>query len=182
MTVARVSPVPGSPTVLPPVERRGAIPLGFRAGGLAAGIKASGRPDLAVGRHHVGSGRRGRRLHPEHVRGGARPPLAGAPRGHVGRSAAAASAGPRPSISTSGSANAATGAAGDADQARIAELLADATGAPSSATLHLSTGIIGTRLPLDKVGGRADRDHADARGDRRRPRGRRRSRSGRPIR
>src|SRR6478752_5986286 len=48
MTVARVSPVPGSPTVLPPVERRGVIPLGFRAGGLAAGIKASGRPDLAV--------------------------------------------------------------------------------------------------------------------------------------
>ena len=31
-----------------PVERRAAMPAGFKAGGLAAGIKASGRPDLAV--------------------------------------------------------------------------------------------------------------------------------------
>ena len=42
------SPVPGSPTVLPPVKRRAVMPAGFKAGGLAAGIKASGRPDLAV--------------------------------------------------------------------------------------------------------------------------------------
>ena len=39
-------PVP--PTVLPPVERHASLPAGFRAGGLAAGIKASGRPDLAL--------------------------------------------------------------------------------------------------------------------------------------
>ena len=54
-------------------------------------------------------------------------------------------------ISTSGSANAATGAAGDADQAEIAAMLAAATGVAVERTLHLSTGIIGTRLPLDKV-------------------------------
>ena len=55
-------------------------------------------------------------------------------------------------ISTSGSANAATGAAGDADQLEIASMLATATGAEIERTLHLSTGIIGTRLPLDRVG------------------------------
>ena len=54
-------------------------------------------------------------------------------------------------ISTSGSANAATGAAGDADQATIARLVAEATGAEISRTLHMSTGMIGTRLPLDRV-------------------------------
>ena len=31
-------------------------------------------------------------------------------------------------------------------------MLADATGSQLEQTLHLSTGIIGTRLPLDKVG------------------------------
>ena len=54
-------------------------------------------------------------------------------------------------ISTSGSANAATGPAGDADQVEVARLLAEATGADIARTLLLSTGIIGTRLPLDKV-------------------------------
>jgi glutamate N-acetyltransferase/amino-acid N-acetyltransferase len=54
-------------------------------------------------------------------------------------------------ISTSGSANAATGAAGDADQVAIGRMLAGATGVAVERTLHLSTGIIGTRLPLDVV-------------------------------
>ena len=48
MTTTSERPVPASSPDLPPVERRAAIPPGFRAGGLAAGIKASGRPDLAV--------------------------------------------------------------------------------------------------------------------------------------
>ena len=67
----------------------------FEAGGLAAGIKASGRPDLAVVVTTLGSGRRGRRLHPERVRGRAGPPVEGAPRGHVRATRAAGSAGPR---------------------------------------------------------------------------------------
>src|SRR6185312_9356631 len=41
-------PIPASSTVLPPIERRAAIPAGFSAGGMAVGIKASGRPDLAI--------------------------------------------------------------------------------------------------------------------------------------
>ena len=40
--------LPALPSRLPAVEQRAAMPGGFRAGGLAAGIKPSGRPDLAV--------------------------------------------------------------------------------------------------------------------------------------
>jgi glutamate N-acetyltransferase/amino-acid N-acetyltransferase len=54
-------------------------------------------------------------------------------------------------ISTSGCANAATGAAGDVDQAAVAGFLAGALGTPVDRTLLLSTGVIGTRLPLDIV-------------------------------
>ena len=85
---SRDSPSPGvARRSSRPVERRAAMPAGFAAGGLAAGIKASGRPDLAVVVDDRRSGRRGRRLHPERVRGGARPAVAGAPRRDVRRPA-----------------------------------------------------------------------------------------------
>src|SRR5207342_3097954 len=150
MTVARVSPVPGSPTVLPPVERRSAMPPGFRAGGTVAGIKASGRPDLAVVTTTSGPAAVAAvftpntfaaapvRLSKAHLAA-----TSGDPRGGFGWASAI--------ISTSGSANAATGADGDADQREIAAMLADATGSELEQTLHLSTGIIGSRLPLEKV-------------------------------
>jgi len=48
MTTTSDLPIPAPSADLPPVERRPVIPAGFKAGGLAAGIKASGRPDLAV--------------------------------------------------------------------------------------------------------------------------------------
>ena len=64
---------------------------------------------------------------------------------------AAASAGRAAVVSTSGCANAATGAAGDADQAEVGRLVAAALGIDETQVLHLSTGVIGTRLPLDKV-------------------------------
>jgi glutamate N-acetyltransferase/amino-acid N-acetyltransferase len=54
-------------------------------------------------------------------------------------------------VATSGSANAATGPAGDGDQAAIGRAVAAAFGAPTEQVLHLSTGIIGTRLPVDRV-------------------------------
>ncbi|MEO5941553.1 MAG: bifunctional ornithine acetyltransferase/N-acetylglutamate synthase, partial [Candidatus Limnocylindrales bacterium] len=44
-----------------------------------------------------------------------------------------------------------TGAAGAADQAVVASILASALGIDEDQTLLLSTGIIGTRLPLDRV-------------------------------
>ena len=128
---------------LPAVERRARIPAGFVAGGRAAGIKASGRTDLAL----IAS---------------AGEPLAAAAvftpntfaAAPVRRSKAvlATSNGwVRAVISTSGSANAATGRAGDEDQIRVGEIVAAALGIEDLAVLHLSTGIIGTRLPLDKV-------------------------------
>ncbi|TAJ99187.1 MAG: bifunctional ornithine acetyltransferase/N-acetylglutamate synthase [Chloroflexota bacterium] len=130
---------------LPVVERRARIPAGFLAGGRAAGIKASGRPDLAL----------------VTVPGGASPAaaaavftpnaFAAAPVRRSRASLRATGGWARAVVSTSGSANAATGPAGDADQARVGELVAGALGIGADDVLHLSTGIIGTRLPLDRV-------------------------------
>lgn len=151
--VGEGDPVPTEGGLLPlapgveqaePVAR---MPLGFEAGGMACGIKASGRPDLAL------------------VRATGRPaavaavfttnPFAAAPvqlskahlrasepagNGRYGWTAAV--------VSTSGSANAATGADGDADQAAIAVATAAVLGIEPAQTLALSTGVIGTRLPL----------------------------------
>ena len=150
MTTVHPSPVQLPAERLPAVERRAAMPGGFRANGLVAGIKASGRPDLAVLVATDGPAAAAAvftpnafaaapvRLSREHL---AR--TSGDPRSAFGRAQAV--------ISTSGSANAATGDAGDADQRAIATMLADAVGTTDEMTLHLSTGVIGTRLPLDRV-------------------------------
>jgi glutamate N-acetyltransferase/amino-acid N-acetyltransferase len=156
MTLATPDSLAALPTHLPQVEQRAAIPAGFRAGGASAGIKASGRPDLAIIAVEPGpSGERRAasvaavftpnafaaapvKLSQEHL--AATAPLG---RGRFGYAEAV--------VSTSGSANAATGAAGDADQVAIAKMLAAAVGAPVERTLLLSTGVIGTRLPLDRV-------------------------------
>ncbi|HET7702825.1 MAG TPA: bifunctional ornithine acetyltransferase/N-acetylglutamate synthase [Candidatus Limnocylindrales bacterium] len=148
--------LPALSTDLPPVERRAAIPGGFVAAGGVAGIKASGRPDLALVATLPG---------PD---GGRAPAAAAAvftPNAFAAapvRLSRAHLAATDPAgegrfgwatgiISTSGCANAATGAAGDADQAIVAEVLAAAIGTTEDETLLLSTGIIGTRLPLDIV-------------------------------
>lgn len=150
MTSISQLPVPTSSPDLPPVERHAALPAGFKAGGLAAGIKASGSPDLAVIVTTRGPAAAAAvftpntfaaapvRLSSAHLAA-----TSGDARGGFGWAEAI--------ISTSGSANAATGPAGDADQLEIAHLLARATGSALERTLHLSTGIIGTRLPLDRV-------------------------------
>jgi glutamate N-acetyltransferase / amino-acid N-acetyltransferase len=150
MTTVHPSPVELPSDRLPSVERRATMPGGFRANGLVAGIKASGRPDLAVLVATNGPAAAAAvftpnafaaapvRLSREHL---AR--TSGDPRSGFGWAQAV--------ISTSGSANAATGDAGDADQRAIATMLAEATGVSEELTLHLSTGVIGTRLPLDRV-------------------------------
>ena len=126
------------------------MPAGFAAGGLAVGIKASGRPDLAVIVTTTGPAAAAAVFTPNS--------FAAAPVRRSRAHLAATSADPRGGfgwanavISTSGSANAATGALGDDDQAAIARMLATAAGVEVERTLHLSTGIIGTRLPLEKV-------------------------------
>ena len=150
MTTTSAPLVPASSADLPPVERRAAMPAGFRAGGLAAGIKASGRPDLAVIVTTSGPAAAAAVFTPN--------AFAAAPV-RLSRAHLAASSGDERGgfgwaeaiVSTSGSANAATGAAGDADQLEVGRLLADATGVAVGRTLHLSTGVIGTRLPLERV-------------------------------
>ena len=98
------------------------LPAGFRAGGVAAGIKASGRPDLALDRRRPPvrllrppcSRRTRSRPRPSGCRGPTSRPRPATPRGGFGWASAV--------VSTSGCANAATGAAGDADQAEVGRL------------------------------------------------------------
>ncbi len=138
------------PSRLPPVTREAALPAGFRAGGTVAGIKASGRPDLAIvtadpGPAAVAGVFTGNAFAAAPVRL-SRANLAATDPAGGGRYGWTSGV-----ISTSGSANAATGAAGLADQAEIAQLFAAALGTTPERTLALSTGVIGTRLPVDRV-------------------------------
>jgi glutamate N-acetyltransferase/amino-acid N-acetyltransferase len=117
---------------------------------LAAGIKASGRPDLALAVTTAGPAAVAAVFTPN--------AFAAAPVRQSRANLAATSGDPRGGfgwaqavVSTSGSANAATGAAGDADQAEVGRLVAEALGIDVTHVLHLSTGVIGTRLPLNKV-------------------------------
>jgi glutamate N-acetyltransferase/amino-acid N-acetyltransferase len=128
----------------PRVEERAELPAGFRAGGLSAGIKTSGRPDLGLV-----------------VVPGSEPATAAAvftanlvqaapvrlSRRHLAQSGGRV----RAMVVTSGCANAATGPAGDDDQAAIALALAATLGIDPVETLAASTGLIGTRLPVDRV-------------------------------
>jgi glutamate N-acetyltransferase/amino-acid N-acetyltransferase len=150
------------PPVLPAVEGRAAIPLGFVAGATAVGIKASGRPDLAV--IATTRGPDGRR--PAAAAAVFTPnAFAAAPvrlsQAHLAdsRHTEAGRLGLEGNDSgwsdgivvTSGCANAATGAAGDEDQAAVADALAAALATRGDRTLVMSTGVIGVRLPLDRV-------------------------------
>ncbi len=137
------------PTDLPPVERAARMPGGFSAVGTTAGIKASGRPDFALIVADAG---------PVPVAAVFTPNRFAAAPVQLSRANLRATGGTdqmagyaRAVIATSGSANAATGPGGDADQAAIGLAVAAAIGADPTQVLHLSTGVIGTRLPVDKV-------------------------------
>jgi glutamate N-acetyltransferase/amino-acid N-acetyltransferase len=157
MALAVTVPLTALPTGLPPVERRAVIPRGFAAGATTCGIKASGRPDLAV----IAA-----RDRPAAVAAVFTPnAFAAAPvrlsQAHLAATGAGSDDASRPGgagqgwamgvICTSGCANAATGPAGDADQAAVARALSEALGSPPEQVLLLSTGIIGTRLPVDRI-------------------------------
>ncbi|MBI3745676.1 MAG: bifunctional ornithine acetyltransferase/N-acetylglutamate synthase, partial [Chloroflexi bacterium] len=137
---AVLSPVdPG----LPAVERAARIPRGFAAAGRAIGIKASGRPDLAVILATTAPAAAAAVFTPN--------AFAAAPVRRSRQNLASSGGWIRAVVSTSGSANAATGAEGEHDQARIGEMAAAALAIDEGRVLHLSTGVIGTRLPLDRV-------------------------------
>jgi glutamate N-acetyltransferase/amino-acid N-acetyltransferase len=137
------------PTTLPPVERVPRMPGGFAAVGTTAGIKASGRPDFALvvatgGPVPAAAVFTPNRFAAAPVRlSRANLQATGGTPATCGYAAAV--------IATSGSANAATGPGGDTDQTAIGQAVADAIGTSPVNVLHLSTGVIGTRLPVDKV-------------------------------
>lgn len=114
-------------------------PLGFRAAGVVAGLKASGRPDVALvvndGPLDVGAA----------VFTANR--VVGAP---VTWSRQAVSDGVvRAVVLNSGGANVATGPEGFADAHRTAEHVADLLGVSAGDVLVCSTGLIGERLPRE---------------------------------
>ena len=116
-------------------------PAGFRAAGVTAGLKPSGRPDLAVvvndgPDHHGAAVFTGNRVEAAPVTW-SRQVLAD------GRVDAV--------VLNSGGANACTGAAGFADTHRSAEHLAAALGLSPGDVAVASTGLIGELLPMDKI-------------------------------
>lgn len=137
---------------LPPVEELARMPAGFLGGAVAAGIKASGRMDLGVlattgqAASVAATFTRNQlpaapvRLNRAHLSSSF--PEGGGSFGHV-----------RAVLSTSGCANAATGPDGERDQAQLAAALATAVGTRPELTLAISTGLIGTRLPVATLRG-----------------------------
>jgi glutamate N-acetyltransferase/amino-acid N-acetyltransferase len=116
-------------------------PDGFRAAGVTAGLKPSGKPDLAVivndgPDHHGAAVFTGNRVEAAPVTW-SRQVLAD------GRVDAV--------VLNSGGANACTGAAGFADTHHTAEHLAAALGVSSGDVVVASTGLIGEMLPMDKI-------------------------------
>jgi glutamate N-acetyltransferase/amino-acid N-acetyltransferase len=144
------TPLPAFDPILPGVEEAPRLPRGFRVAGVRAGIKASGNPDLAIvvvdgPPAAVAAATTTNRLpaapvvvNREHLR-------SSDPSGDGSAGWVAAM------CSTSGCANAATGPDGLADQRALMTVLAEATGARADHVLGMSTGLIGTRLPVERV-------------------------------
>jgi glutamate N-acetyltransferase / amino-acid N-acetyltransferase len=116
-------------------------PAGFRAAGVTAGLKPSGRPDIALvvndgPDHHAAAVFTGNRVEAAPVTW-SRQVLAD------GRVDAV--------VLNSGGANACTGAQGFADTHATAEHVADVLAASAGDVAVCSTGLIGELLPMDKV-------------------------------
>ena len=137
------------PADRPPVAREARLPAGFLAAGATAGIKSSGRPDFVLVATSGDPVPAAAVFTPNRFAAAPVRLSAGNLRASGGTDATFGYA--KAIISTSGSANAATGAAGDEDQAAIGSWVATALDCRPSHVLHLSTGIIGSRLPLDIV-------------------------------
>ncbi|MDQ3029586.1 MAG: bifunctional ornithine acetyltransferase/N-acetylglutamate synthase [Actinomycetota bacterium] len=138
---------------LPESTASATLPRGFRAGAATMGIKASGRTDVAIVAIEGGLPDASVAavftsnalvaapliLSQRHLRS-----LSPVGDGRHGWS--------RGVVCTAGCANAATGAEGLADQERIAQGFARGLGTDPERTLAMSTGVIGARLPADRLG------------------------------
>jgi glutamate N-acetyltransferase/amino-acid N-acetyltransferase len=116
-------------------------PLGFRAAGAAAGIKASGNPDVAVVINDGPSAAAAGVFTSNRVKAA---PVLWSQQVLAGGSVRAVAL-------NSGGANACTGPAGFQDTHQTAEHLAALLGIGAGEVAVCSTGLIGERLPLDKL-------------------------------
>jgi glutamate N-acetyltransferase/amino-acid N-acetyltransferase len=119
-----------------------ATPLGFRAAGISAGIKASGNPDLMLLVADAPAQAAAVFTTNKVV---AAPVIVS--RDHLARSGGLA----RAIVVNSGCANACTGDVGMRDARQMAEEAARLIGCPAEQVLVSSTGVIGVALPMDKV-------------------------------
>ena len=117
------------------------LPRGFRAGATRAGIKPSGKPDLAL----LVSGL------PASWAYVATQNRAAAPSIHRGRALYAQGGALWAVVVNAGNANCATGERGFLDDRRMAEVAALRLGVPVEEVLTASTGVIGVPLPVEKV-------------------------------
>jgi glutamate N-acetyltransferase/amino-acid N-acetyltransferase len=139
--VTTVSAVPGPPTVAP--DRRAGVtaPAGFRAAGIAAGIKPSGAPDLTVVVNDGPSDAAAGVFTSNKVK--AAPVLWSQQVLTAGKVKAV--------VLNSGGANACTGPEGFQDTHATAEKLAGVLGVGAAEVAVCSTGLIGERLPMDAL-------------------------------
>ena len=117
------------------------IPAGFIAGGMGAGIKAPRKPDLAMilcEGPAVVTAMTTTNQFP------AAPVL-------VTRERLASRSAIRGVVVSSGNANAVTGRGGLEDARRMTRWAEEATGSPAGSFLVASTGVIGKRLPMEKI-------------------------------
>jgi glutamate N-acetyltransferase/amino-acid N-acetyltransferase len=128
--------------VYEPVEGSVAAPKGFRAAGVACGIKASGRPDLGL---IVSGGPSSAAAVFTTNRAQAAPVLLS--RRHLSESSGSA----RAIVVNSGCANACTGEDGMRHAVEMAGLAGQAIGVDPSMVLVASTGVIGVKLNMRNV-------------------------------
>jgi glutamate N-acetyltransferase/amino-acid N-acetyltransferase len=123
-------------------ERRGGLPKGFRAAGVACGIKETGKPDLGLILSDSPT-----------TTSAARFTRSGAPAAPVMVTMERARLdGLRAVVANSGNANAATGAPGLQDAAAMQQQAASACGlGTADAVAVASTGVIGVPLPMEPV-------------------------------
>lgn len=130
------------PAAIVPIEGGITAAAGFRAAGIACGIKASGRPDLAL----VAADRPAAAAAIFTLNRAQAAPLL-VSQAHLAGSGGLAQA----IVTNSGCANACTGAQGLSDAREMAALTAMSVGCLPTHALVASTGVIGVNLPMDPI-------------------------------
>jgi glutamate N-acetyltransferase/amino-acid N-acetyltransferase len=119
------------------------LPNGFRAAAVQCGIRPK-RKRLDLGLVLADHARPCAAMYTKNLLLGAHVPVC---REHLARSGGAV----RAILVNSGNANCSTGAEGIEDNRRVCRALAELLGCPPEEVLFLSTGVIGARLPIDRV-------------------------------